>query len=60
VNYTSNGAFGDYLLAVKGIISMSPELGTASKTTQSFFLDNFLDLKYLVQENYNWILYTIK
>jgi hypothetical protein len=48
------------LLAVKGIISLSPELGTASKTTQSFFLDNFLDLKYLVQENYNWILYTIK
>ena len=60
MNYTSYGAFGDYLLAVKGIISLSPELGNASKSTHSFFLDNFLDLKYLVQENYNWILYTIK
>lgn len=60
VSYTANGEASDYLLGVKGLYSMSPELGTSSKISETFFIQKFSDMQTIVQQNYNWILYTVK
>jgi len=38
VNYEANGEASDWMLAERGIIAMSPELGIADKKSNGFFL----------------------
>lgn len=60
VGYTANGEASDYFLGHKGIYSLSPELGTASTDTYTFFITKEPALIEVVQTNYHWILFTIK
>lgn len=38
VNYTANGEASDWMLGERGVIAMSPELGTAKFQSNNFFL----------------------
>jgi len=60
VKYSANGEASDYLLAEKGIYSLSPELGIADSSSNTFIIKQFSDLLRVVTQNYNWLLYTIK
>lgn len=44
VSYTANGEASDYFLGTKGIYALSPELGTKSKNSETFFINKESDL----------------
>jgi hypothetical protein len=47
------------MLGKHGILAMSPELGTADKRTEDFFIKDPITLKETVSKNYPWIKYTM-
>lgn len=60
VGYTANGEASDYMLEELGVYSMSPELGTDDKSSQTFFIKNWETLNSVVTQNYVWIKNTVK
>jgi hypothetical protein len=43
VGYSANGEASDYLLAAKGIYSMSPELGILNENSNKLQIKNWAD-----------------
>jgi len=40
VQYPANGEASDWMLGKHGIFALSPELGSSSKNSDSFFISN--------------------
>ena len=59
VKYPANGEASDWMLGNRGIYAMSPELGTADKNSEEFFIQDRGKLKQVVSDNYPWIKYTM-
>ncbi len=55
VKYPANGSASDWMLGVRGIYAMTPELGTSDPATESFFNYSADTLKSILTENYPWI-----
>ena len=56
VKYKANGEASDYMLAVKGIYAMSPELGL-NQTTDCFMINDPFLLQEMLEQNFEWILF---
>mmetsp|Transcript_23727 Transcript_23727/g.23624 ORF Transcript_23727/g.23624 Transcript_23727/m.23624 type:complete len:177 (+) Transcript_23727:625-1155(+) len=58
IKYKANGDATDWMSTQNDMISISPELGTKSRTSDRFL--PFMDfVKPIVQQNYPWINYTM-
>ena len=55
VNYEANGEASDWMLAERGIIAMSPELGIADKRSNQFFVKDPKIVKKIIFTNLKWI-----
>jgi hypothetical protein len=55
VNYEANGEASDWMLAERGIIAMSPELGIADKRSNKFFVKDPKIVKKIIFTNLKWI-----
>ena len=55
VNYEANGEASDWMLGDRGIIAMSPELGTKDKSAQHFFIRTPKAVQNVVFENLKWV-----
>eukprot|EP00347_Sterkiella_histriomuscorum_P015559 403356572 len=60
IGYDANGEASDWMLGELGIISFSPELGTASKKADKFFISEKKVIQGVLQQNQKWIINTMK
>ena len=47
------------MLAKRGILAFSPELGRKGKASETFFIKTSEELKHVILENYVWMKYTM-
>ena len=59
VKYPANGEAADWMLGVRGIYAMSPELGTSFKGTEEFFPYYPETVVEILSKNYPYIKYTM-
>lgn len=59
IGYSADGEASDWMLAEHNILSMSPELGTNSKESETFFINKTEELKTVVFTNYPWVFKTM-
>ena len=55
IGYTANGEASDWMLGVRGIYAISPEIGTWDPNTDWFFIDSSILLKDVLDTNFGWI-----
>lgn len=60
VGYSANGEASDWMLAERGIYALSPEIGTKSRDSQHFFLEDWKTIKDVAAKNHPWMLYATK
>ena len=47
------------MLAKRGILAFSPELGRQGRSSETFFIKTSTELKQVILENYVWMKYTM-
>ena len=55
IGYTANGEASDWMLGERGVYALSPELGTHSHKSETFFIRSEKALMDVVTQNYPWI-----
>ena len=55
IGYTANGEASDWMLGERGVYAISPELGTTSHSSETFFIKSEHALKKVLVENYDWL-----